>query len=101
MPGHTSWRTLRKELMAQPGATEAYERTRRAKEVGERVRAAREQAGISQSELARRMSTNQASVARLEAGIGDPKLSTIARASIALNAELVIEIRDRDGDAPD
>jgi ribosome-binding protein aMBF1 (putative translation factor) len=47
---------------------ETYEATRLALEVGERVRDAREAAGLSQRELAARMSTSQAAVARLEAG---------------------------------
>ena len=53
---------------------ETYEATRLALEVGERVRDAREEAGLSQRELAARMGTSQAAVARLEAGGtgGDP-----------------------------
>jgi len=46
----------------------AYDATRLATEVGEQIRDAREEAGLSQRELAARMGTSQAAVARLEAG---------------------------------
>ena len=45
---------------------ETYAATRLAIDVGEKVRDAREAAGLSQRELAARMSTSQAAVARLE-----------------------------------
>jgi len=75
---------------------EAYERAERAFQFGDRVRRAREEAGISQSELARRMGTNQAAIARIELGGVDPKLSTIDRINRALETELVIEFRQRE-----
>jgi DNA-binding transcriptional regulator YiaG len=46
----------------------AYAEARLAADVGERIRAARETAGLSQRDLATRMGTSQAAVARLEAG---------------------------------
>ena len=47
---------------------QAYAEARLAADLGERIRAARETAGLSQRELATRMGTSQAAVARLEAG---------------------------------
>ena len=47
---------------------QGYAEAKLAAEVGERVRQTREAAGISQRELASRMGTSQAAVARLEAG---------------------------------
>ena len=40
---------------------------------------ARERAGLTQAEVARRMGTTQPAVARLERGEADPRLSTIER----------------------
>jgi ribosome-binding protein aMBF1 (putative translation factor) len=68
-----------------------YAEARLAAEVGERVRAAREQAGISQRELARRMGTSQAAVARLEAGGVGATLTTLQRAATALGMELQVD----------
>jgi predicted transcriptional regulator len=84
-----------------PAMQETYDRAERAFQFGAQVRAAREAAGISQSELARRMGTNQAAIARLELGGVDPKLSTIDRINRALGTELVIEFRAKAGAAGD
>jgi transcriptional regulator with XRE-family HTH domain len=65
---------------------------------GEAVREAREAVGISQAELARRMGTGQPTIARLELGSVEPKLSTIARINEALGTELVIRFVPPAGD---
>ena len=61
-------------------------------EVGEKVRDAREAAGISQCELAARMSTSQAAVARLEAGGTSATLTTLQKAVAALGLELAVDL---------
>ena len=60
--------------------------------VGEKVREAREAAGVSQRELALRMSTSQAAVARLEAGGTSATLTTLQKAATALGLELTIDL---------
>ena len=71
----------------------AYAETRLAAEVGERIRAAREMAGLSQRDLATRMGTSQAAVARLEAGGVGATLTTLHRVAAALGLELSIDLR--------
>lgn len=71
---------------------ETYEATRLALEVGERVRDAREAAGLSQRELAARMSTSQAAVARLEAGGTGATLTTLQKVASALDLTVSIEL---------
>lgn len=71
---------------------EALAAARLALEVGEKVRGAREDAGISQRELAARMSTSQAAVARLEAGGTSATLTTLQKAASALGLELTIDL---------
>lgn len=61
-------------------------------EVGEKIRAAREAAGLSQRELAARMSTSQAAVARLEAGGVSATLATIRNAAAALGRQLTVDL---------
>ena len=61
-------------------------------EVGEKVREAREAAGVSQRELAVRMSTSQAAVARLEVGGSSATLTTLRKAAAALGLELTIDL---------
>ena len=75
---------------------ETYEATRLALEVGERVRDAREAAGLSQRELAARMSTSQAAVARLEAGGTGATLTTLQKVASALDLTVSIELTAAD-----
>jgi transcriptional regulator with XRE-family HTH domain len=71
----------------------AYAEAELAAEVGERIRSAREAVGLSQRELARRMGTSQAAIARLEAGGVGATLTTLHRAATALGLEVNIELR--------
>ena len=71
---------------------EALASARLAIEVGEKVREAREAVGLSQRELAARMSTSQAAVARLEAGGTSATLATLHKAAAALGRELSIDL---------
>ena len=48
----------------------------------------RQQAGLSQTEIAARMGTSQSAVARLEAGAADMRASTLERYAAALGTEL-------------
>jgi ribosome-binding protein aMBF1 (putative translation factor) len=71
---------------------EAYESTRLALDVGEKVRDAREAAGLSQRELAARMGTSQAAVARLEAGGVGATLTTLQKVAAALDLKVTVEL---------
>ena len=70
---------------------ETYEAGRLALNVGEKVRGAREVAGLSREELAARMGTSQAAVARLEAGDVRARLTTLQRVATAMNLTVSIE----------
>ncbi len=48
----------------------------------------RQEAGLSQTEIAARMGTSQSAVARLEAGAADVRASTLERYAAALGTEL-------------
>lgn len=72
---------------------EAYAESRLAIEVGELVREAREAAGLSQRQLAARMGTSQAAVARLEAGSVGATLTTLQRVGAALQLQVSVELR--------
>lgn len=71
---------------------EVYDATRLALEVGERVREAREAAGLTQRELASRMGTSQAAVARLESGGTGATLTTLQKVASALNLTVTVEL---------
>ena len=71
---------------------EALAATRSAIKVGEKVRDAREAAGLTQRELAARMSTSQAAVARLEAGGTSATLTTLHKAAAALAMTITVNL---------
>jgi transcriptional regulator with XRE-family HTH domain len=48
----------------------------------------RRAAGLSQTEVAARMGTSQSSVARLEAGLADVRVSTLERYAAAIGSQL-------------
>ena len=71
---------------------EALAAARLALQVGEMVRDAREAAGLSQRQLATRMSTSQAAVARLEAGGTSATLTTLQKAAAALDMTITVNL---------
>jgi ribosome-binding protein aMBF1 (putative translation factor) len=71
---------------------EAYDATLLALDVGEKVRDAREAAGLSQRELAARMGTSQSAVARLEAGRVGATLTTLQKVATALDLKIIVQL---------
>jgi transcriptional regulator with XRE-family HTH domain len=68
-----------------PGFREMAQRRRQlVAELAEQRRAA----GLSQTEVAARMGTSQSSVARLEAGLADVRVSTLERYAAAIGTHL-------------
>jgi transcriptional regulator with XRE-family HTH domain len=68
-----------------PGFREMAQRRRQLlAELAEQRRAA----GLSQTEVAARMGTSQSSVARLEAGLADVRVSTLERYAAAIGTQL-------------
>jgi DNA-binding XRE family transcriptional regulator len=63
---------------------------------GDLVRHLRQEAGLSQRELAGRLGTTQSAVARLEAGLVEPRLATMERLALALGEDLLIHVRGKE-----
>ena len=55
--------------------------------------AKRQEAGLTQAEVANRMDTSQSAVARIEAGDVDAKMSTLQRYAIAIGYEIEFSLR--------
>lgn len=79
------------DLPRLPGIREAALRRRRAT-VGA-LADHRRAAGLSQTEVAARMGTSQSTIARLEAGEVDPRMSTLERYAEALGGRLDVTLR--------
>jgi len=72
-------------LPVLPGFREMAQRRRQLlAELAEQRRAA----GLSQTEVAARMGTSQSSVARLETGLADVRVSTLERYAAAIGSQL-------------
>jgi transcriptional regulator with XRE-family HTH domain len=83
------------ELPLLPGFREMALRrmsAQRQRLIGE-LAAQRQSAGLSQTEVAARMGTSQSAIARLEAGEGDVRASTLERYAAAIGGELAWELR--------
>ena len=95
----TSWTALKNQkvdTMAPEERAEydrAYAEARLAAEVGPRIHDARETAGLSQREFARRMGTSQAAIDRLESGGVGATITTLQRVATALGLEVSVELR--------
>ncbi len=93
MRQHTRFSELDEERMHSSAVQEAAARERRAIMLGEQIRRLRRERGLTQGALAERAGVTQAAVARVEVGDAEPKLSTLARISEALGAQLIVEVR--------
>jgi ribosome-binding protein aMBF1 (putative translation factor) len=95
----TSWKDLQSKKLSSMTIEErkeydqAYAEAQLAADVGERIHAAREAAGLSQRELARRMGTSQAAIDRLESGGVGATLTTLHRVATALGLEVNVELK--------
>ncbi|HET8656199.1 MAG TPA: helix-turn-helix transcriptional regulator [Longimicrobiaceae bacterium] len=61
--------------------------------IGVLLRQAREQAGLTQEELARRMETKKSAISRIENHAGDIRLSTLERYAKALGRSVTLELK--------
>ena len=66
-------------------------------QIADRVAAQRKARGLSQAELASLCGTTQSAIARLESGGRPPRIDTLLRIAAALECDLVVELRPRDG----
>lgn len=90
-----SYEQVKAELLSRPDFDRAaYDaegrRLEQRQQLGHAIRAAREAAALTQAALARELGTTQPAIARLEAGMVDPKLSTLERLVAVLGREIVI-----------
>src|SRR5215470_18203764 len=86
----TRIRDLHKAWMKEPNYRREYDLLEEEFALAAAVAKARNRAGLSQTELARRMKTTQSTVARLESGRGLPSTRTLDRFAKATGHRLKI-----------
>jgi len=88
---------LHKKWMKEPKYRKAYEALEVEFALASAVIAARNRAGLTQQELARKMGTTQPVVARLESGRTRPSMRTLERLAKATGSRLLISFQPRQG----
>lgn len=89
---HTAYEELARERRGSEEYRQGYAEARRAFLIGQAVRERRLALGLSQTELAARAGMTQPALSRLEAGGVVPTIPLLERISIALDAELIVDI---------
>lgn len=75
-----------------PEFAESYERGYQAFRLGAMLQLAREDAGMTQEQVAERLGTRKSAISRIENHAGDMRLSTLQRYAEAVGRELVLEL---------
>jgi ribosome-binding protein aMBF1 (putative translation factor) len=86
----TKLKDLHRKWMKDPGYRKEYDALEEEFALAAEVAKARDRAGLSQAELARRMKTTQSTIARLESGRGLPSTRTLGRFAKATGHRLRI-----------
>ena len=94
----TSLKDLRKKWMKDPAFRREYDALEEEFALILEVAKARQRAGLSQAELARRMKTTQSTIARLESGRGLPSTRTLGRFAKATGHRLKISFEPMQGE---
>jgi ribosome-binding protein aMBF1 (putative translation factor) len=89
---HSAYEALARDRRGSEQYRQGYAEARRAFLIGQAVRERRLALGLSQTELAARAGMTQPALSRLEAGGVIPTIPLLERISIALDADLIVEI---------
>jgi transcriptional regulator with XRE-family HTH domain len=90
-----NWREHKKRLMSNPEFRAEYETLKAEYKLASTLIQLRLSKGLTQEELAKKIHTKQAGIARLESGSSLPSLSTVKRVAEALDADLDITVRPK------
>jgi HTH-type transcriptional regulator/antitoxin HipB len=87
-----AFKDIRDRWMADPELRRAYDRVSPEMEIAFAIAEARHRADLSQEELAARLHTSQAAVARWESGAQLPSTRTLARVAEATGSRLHVAL---------
>lgn len=88
-----AWEDFEKRLFERPGFKEAQEETRLEYEIARALIKARIKKGLTQTEVARLMSTKQSVISRVENARTTPSLAFLKRLAGVLGASLQVQFR--------
>lgn len=89
------------QALRSPEFAEGYERGFQAFRLGVMLKAARQKAGLTQAEVARRLGTHKSAISRMENHAEDIRLTTLQRFAEAVGCVLSLELRpEAEGQIP-
>lgn len=90
---------FKKRALARPEVRREYEKLKEEFELLDEILKARADAGLTQTELAKRIGTTQSAVARMETAIGkhSPSIATLKRYASALGYRLQLRLVKQSG----
>ena len=91
---------MHKKWVKQPKYRRAYDALEEKFVLASAVMDVRSRAGLTQTQLARKMGTTQPVVARLESGRARPSMRTLERLAEATGSRLLISFEPRDARRP-
>jgi ribosome-binding protein aMBF1 (putative translation factor) len=89
---HSDYEALARDRRGSEQYRQGYAEARRAFLIGQAIRERRLILGLSQTQLATRAGMTQPALSRLEAGGVVPTIPLLERISMALDADLIVEI---------
>ncbi|HLC23203.1 MAG TPA: helix-turn-helix transcriptional regulator [Dehalococcoidia bacterium] len=95
-----NWKEHKKRLMKEPGFKAEYDALELEYKLARELIRLRLSKGLTQEQLAKKINTKQAGIARLESGSRLPSLSTIRKVAEALDADLDIVLRPKRAQDP-
>ena len=84
--------TLKKKMLADPTVRKAYDELAPEYEIAHELINARARAGLTQSNVAKRMGTTQSVIARMESGSTLPSMRSLVRYARVTGSRTVVEL---------
>ncbi len=83
---------LKKKMLADPAVRKKYEELAPEYTIAREMIKARARAGLTQSEIAKRMGTTQSVIARMESGSALPSINSLVRYAKATGSRAVVKL---------
>jgi len=84
--------TLKKKMLADPEVRKAYEELAPEYLIARELIKARARAGLTQSDVAKRMGTTQSVIARMESGSALPSMNSLVRYAKVTGSRAVVKL---------
>lgn len=88
---NVTWKEYRKKLLRDPEVRKELAKMEPEYQLARSLIAARIKRKMSQTEIAKKAGTDQASISRLETGMAKPSMSLLQRIAVALGGKLMIK----------